>query len=91
VPLPDPPPEDRRETIRDLLGILRAMYVKAAVRLSELDTVLATEPQGSPAYVRAMRAAAHALNRALDELHFNAGLAPVLGARGGARKPRRGS
>jgi hypothetical protein len=100
---PDPTPEQLHEAIRDLTGILRAMYaasrdethrrpalVTAARRLAELDAVLGTEPQCSPAYVQAMRAAEQAVNAVLGGLHFNASLQPALGAAVGRALPRRG-
>jgi hypothetical protein len=103
VAAPDPTPEQLREAVRDLLGILRAMYaasrsepherkayVTAAKRLTELDAVLATEPEGSAAYLQAMRAADQALNAVFGVLHFNASLHPVLGAAVARALPRRG-
>lgn len=87
---PQPTPEQLREAIRDLTGILRAMYLaesdhpgrraavqRAGVRLGELDALL--EQPDSDAYKAAMRAADDAVNDLLGGLHFNASLAPVLG------------
>jgi hypothetical protein len=84
------PPEQLREAIRDLTGILRAMYlaerdspdrraaiVDAGRRLAELDALL--EQPGTDAYKAAMRASDEAVNEVLGRLHFNASLAPVLG------------
>ena len=76
-----------REAIRDLTGILRAMYaaadphrragiVEAGLRLAELDAVLSQE--GTEAYKLALRAADVAVDSVLGGLHFNAALAPVL-------------
>jgi hypothetical protein len=84
---PPPTTEQMREAIRDLTGILRAMYaaadphrragiVEAGLRLAELDAVLGQED--TEAYGLALRAADVAVNSVLGGLHFNAGLAPVL-------------
>src|SRR6187549_1662027 len=90
MPRPPPTPEQLREAIRDLTGILRAMYlaehdhpvrsaavVAAGKRLAELDALL--EQPGTEAYNAAMRAADVAVDKVLGSLHFNASLAPVLG------------
>ena len=90
MPRAQPTPEQLREAIRDLTGILRAMYlaggdspgrraavVAAGQRLGELAALL--DQQGTEAYDAAMRAADTAMNEVLGGLHFNASLAPVLG------------
>jgi hypothetical protein len=90
MPRPTPTPEQLREAIRDLTGILRAMYlaerdhpvrsaavVAAGNRLAELSALL--EQPETDAYRRAMAAADTALDAVLGSLHFNASLAPVLG------------
>jgi uncharacterized protein (DUF2342 family) len=84
------PPEQLREAIRDLTGILRAVYlaehdsphrraavVEAGKRLVELAALV--DQPGTDAYNAAMRAADPAMNDVLGGLHFNASLAPVLG------------
>jgi len=89
-PKPPLPPEQLREAIRDLTGILRAMYlserdsegrrtavVTAGKRLAELEALV--DQPGTDAYNSAMRAADAAVNEVLGGLHFNASLAPVLG------------
>jgi hypothetical protein len=68
----------------------RHAYVLAAKRLTELDAVLASEPEGSEAYAQAMRAADTAINGVFGALHFNASLQPVLGAAVARALPRRG-
>ena len=87
--LPTPTPDELREAIRDLTGILRAMYAAereqhrrayiavAGKRLAELSLVL--DQPGTEIYQRATLAADAAVNSVLGKLHFNAGLAPVLG------------
>jgi len=90
MPRPTPTPEQLREAIRDLTGILRAMYlaerdhpvrsaavVTAGNRLAELSALL--EQPETDAYRGAMVAADAALDAVLGSLHFNASLAPVLG------------
>jgi hypothetical protein len=91
VPRPQLPPEQLREAIRDLIGVLRAMYlaqteespgrraavVAAGQRLAELSELV--DQQGTEAYQAAMRAADAAVDAVLGGLHFNAALAPVLG------------
>jgi hypothetical protein len=89
VPREPPTPDELREAIRDLQGILRGMYlaereptrrarvVAAGKRLVELDAVL--DQPGTEAYERATRAADAAVDAVLGGLHFNASLAPVLG------------
>src|SRR6188768_2041836 len=90
MPRPPPAPEQLREALRDLTGILRAMYVaerdspgrRAAImtagkRLAELDLLL-DQPETDD-YKAAMAAAERAVSDVLGALHFNASLAPVLG------------
>jgi len=84
---PPLPPEQLREAVRDMIGILRAMclanhgephrlaaIVEAGQRLRELDEAIASggDLEG------AERAADAAVNAVLGSLHFNASLAPVL-------------
>ncbi len=88
MPASPPTPEQPREAIRDLIGILRAMYaaereptrrrplVTAGKRLTELDALL--EAGATEGRDEAMRAADAAVQGVLGGLHFNAGLAPVL-------------
>lgn len=89
---PPLPPEQLREAIRDMIGILRAMYlterdqphrlaaiVEAGKRLREFDEAIAAGGD----LERAERAADAAVNAVLGSLHFNASLAPVLGSAAG--------
>ena len=92
-------PEHLREAIRDMIGILRAMYlanrdsphrlaavVEAGKRLRELDEAIVS----GEGLELAERAADVAVNEVLGSLHFNASLAPVLGqAAGRVLKSRR--
>jgi len=94
MPRLPPKPEQLREAIRDLTGILRAMYlaerdsagrrgamVAAGRRLAELDALL--KQLDTDGYLRAMTAADAAVNEVLGMLHFNASLAAVLGQAAG--------
>lgn len=89
------------EATRDLIGILRAMYAAerephrrrayaaAAQAITRAADVAKVEPEGSEAYRRAMAEADAAINAVANALHFNANVAPVLGAAAGRiRKAR---
>ena len=101
---PPVPPEQLREAIRDLIGILRAYYLaeagdsgkrrtiaRAGELLREVSEMLAgaeVEP-GTEAYEKAMRAADAAVNQVLGSMHFNAPLAPVVSVAAGRVMPSR--
>lgn len=89
APRPPPTPDELREAIRDLTGILRAMYAaedpatmrrpaiaEAGRRVAELSALL--DQPGTAAYERATMAADAAVNAVLTGMHYNAALAPVV-------------
>ena len=98
APCPTASPEQLREAVRDLLGIVRAYYLaehdkphnrRVIAEAGQLLAAVLTAEDGSPEFATALEAADRAVNAVLNQMHFVAPLAPVMGHAAGRAFPSR--